>query len=468
MVEGGFTTAMGCLFSGLFLTGFALKLGASRTQIGILFALPALCGVAQLLGSYWIERRGQTKRLCLWTSALSRILYLPVLAAPLLLPGISAETRVWLIVGLMALSQIFASLGGVAWLSWTKMLVPANVRLPFLGRRNLVTTALSFATCMVGAVILDRLSGNDHPYLGFLIVFAGAVICGFIGWLLLCTIPAADSVVWREESSGVKLLSPLRQPNLRRIVLFYAVWNLAADLAAPFIPVFYLQKLHLSYGFIMVICTLNSAAGLATNNFWTRMAHRFGLKPIVFLATLGDACLPLLLLFIDADHCWMLVPIQLLGVFNTPIALGPDNFMLKLTPDRNASSYMAIFRAIVGPVAAISAVLGGWLAGSWGSASTLGEPLELNGLKLVFLVSFVGRVASLPFLSGVAEPGARPLGYVALVLQRLWTWGRLRRAATVKTPAHALPLRDRPGSAVGLRSAAAQPPERVLLLPLPE
>src|SRR3954469_24545942 len=103
VAEGGLATAMGSLFSGVFLTGFAVSLQASQLQIGVLFALPALCGVAQLAGSYWIERGGRARQLCISMSLVSRLLYLPVPLVPLLASGLAAGTKVWWVVGLMAL-----------------------------------------------------------------------------------------------------------------------------------------------------------------------------------------------------------------------------------------------------------------------------------------------------------------------------------------------------------------------------
>jgi len=113
VAEGGLATAMGSLFSGIFLTGFALAMGATRFQIGILCAIPALSGLSQVLGSYWLERFGGSKRLCVACSLLSRLLYLPVLIVPLLNTGWTSETKVWWIIGLMAVSHLLGSLAGV-------------------------------------------------------------------------------------------------------------------------------------------------------------------------------------------------------------------------------------------------------------------------------------------------------------------------------------------------------------------
>ena len=429
VAEGGLATAMGSLFSGVFLTGFALALGASRLQIGILFALPALCGVAQIAGSYWIERFGQCKRLCLTAALLSRLLYLPVLLVPIFATHLSDEAKVWWIIGLMAASNILGAMAGVAWLSWIKALIPANRIVPFFGERNLVNTGLSFVVCLLAGALVDAMSGGAAGQLpGFVAVFAIAMTCGLVGWVILARISAAEPPppTTAREPFAQMLAAPLREGNFRRVVWFYTTWNFAVNLAAPFYPVFFLQKLGLPLWYVMALSTLSSLMGLMANNFWTRVAHRFGVKPVVFAATLGEAFFPLWLIFIQAEWSWVLLLVHMTGIFNTPIAIGPDNFVLKLAPERNASSYMAVFRAFVGPATAIAAILGGWLAGSMGSASA--GSAALGGLTAVFVISFLGRVASLGLLAGVLEPQARTWGHIVTTVHRSRRFARLRLA----------------------------------------
>ena len=438
VAEGGLATAMGSLFSGVFLTGFAVSLEASRLQIGILFALPALCGVAQLAGSYWIERGGRARQLCLWMTLLSRLLFLPVLLVPLLATGLTAQSKVWWVVGLMALSHILGSLGGVAWLTWIKALIPAKARVSFFGRRNLVNTFLSFAVCLAGGLLVDAWgSGDQARIIGFAGVFVVAMTCGLVSWALAMRIPegAASPTVIEAAPFLSKLSAPVKEANFRRVVLFYTVWNLATNIAAPFVPVFFMQKLGLPFWYIIALSTLSSAMGMVANNFWTRLAERFGMKPVVLLATIGDALFPLALVLVSPQWTWVLLLIHLTGVFNTPIAIGPDNFLLKLAPDRNASTYMAVFRAFVGPASALAAVVGGYLAGMWSEASFEIGSLAFGGLQLVFLLSCLGRLGSLAFLAKVVEPDARPVSYLARVMRRsISLTNRRPQIATLPTP----------------------------------
>jgi Na+/melibiose symporter-like transporter len=409
-----------------------------------------------LAGSYWIERFGQSKRLCFVTSLVSRLLYLPVLLVPLLADGWSAETKVWWIIGLMAASNLLGAVAGVAWLTWIKSLVPANRLVPFFGQRNLVNTALSFFVCLAAGALIDALNGGGGSQLpGFIAVFAVAMACGLIGVAILSRIPAAEpsTTTSLREPFAKTLTLPLGEGNFRRVVMFYATWNFAVNVAAPFFPVYFLQKLGLPIWYVVALSTLSSLAGMAANNFWTRVAHRFGMKPVVLVATLGDAFFPLWLIFINAEWSWVLLIVHVSGIFNAPLALGPDSFVLKLAPERSASSYMAVFRAVVGPATALAAILGGWLAGAIISTDSLANTMALGGLKIVFLLSCAGRLASLALLMRVHEPGALPIHRIVAVVARARRRASFLRLARTTEPA-ILPM-----SAPGLAAVADALPQ---------
>jgi hypothetical protein len=397
---------MGSLFSGIFLTGFALAMGGTRFQIGVLFAIPAISGFAQLLGSYWLERFGGSKRLCVVCALLSRLLYVPVLVVPLVATGWSGQTKVWWIIGLMAASHLLGSLGGVGWLVWIKSLVPSSQLVPFLGRRHLVNTGLSFVVCLAAGGLADWLNSGTNSLAGFIIVFAIAMICGLVGWgLLSCISPSEEnSAAHMRPNYRTQLLATMSDANFRGLVGYFASWNLAVNLAAPFIPVYLLQKLGLPLWYVVTLTTMGSLIGLLVNGLWIRLVERFGMKPVLFAATFFDSLLPLSLVFLGREQSYLLWIAHLVGLFNTPIAIAPDHFILKLTPRQNASSYMALFRAVVGPATALAAVIGGLFV-SWGQEIAIGGQ-EFPALRAIFLISFLGRIGSLVLLNRIYEPGA--------------------------------------------------------------
>lgn len=434
VMEGALATVMGSLLGGVFLTGFALYLGASRLQIGILAAIPAFANLSQLGGAYFLEQTGKAKGLCVSMAWVSRLFWLPILLVPFVFRGASGETQTWWIIGFLAANAITGSIGGVAWLAWIKRLVPRERRLHLFSRRHLFNTALAFTMSIAGALVLDAcnhfLPGSVG---GFLVVFAGAMACGLVGVWILGWIPEEEVIGHEPQPFLASLAQPLKEQNFRRLVVFYSVWHLSTNLAAPFFAVYMLQKMQMPFWAVTLLATLSSVAGLAMNRFWTRLKEKFGIRPVVLLATLGDAFMPLCWLFVGPESYWLLLPIHLFGVFSAPLAMGPNNLVLKLAPDRNSSPYLAVFNAMTGPVTAIGAILGGYLAGSLAGMWHVG-PVSLTGLQLLFVISGVGRLASLGLLYLVKEPQAEPVVHVFRVLQRAGSFRREKRRRLAAMP----------------------------------
>ncbi len=62
VVEGSLATVMSTLLGGIFLTGFALQLGANRLQVGIMAALPTLSQAMQFIGVSFLNRTGRSSK----------------------------------------------------------------------------------------------------------------------------------------------------------------------------------------------------------------------------------------------------------------------------------------------------------------------------------------------------------------------------------------------------------------------
>ncbi len=428
VAEGALATVMGSLLGGIFLTAFALKLGATRLQIGILSALPTLANAAQFAGAYLVASSGRSRAVCLVATWTARLLWIPAVLVPLLFPHWSGPQQAWCVIAILGLGNLFAAVGGVAWLEWIQRLIPVNRRIAFFGRRNLYNSALTLGMSLGGALLVEgwaRFSGA--PEGGFLIVFGVAIACGLVGLVILGKIPAADSPRPTTSRGLSSLTGPFRDRDFRRLLVAYGSWNLASQLATPFFAVYMLERLRISFGVVTALATFGSLLGLATNGFWTRLKVRYGVRPVVLLASLGDALLPFCWLFVTPQWLWLLVPVHAFAIFNPPLTMGPHNFLLKLTSERGCAPFLASYNACTGTLAALGAILGGALASEFQGVWTAG-PLQFTGMQLLFFLSGVGRLVSLRLLAGITEPEAQS---VRLVLSHLLHRSRTPEPATL-------------------------------------
>ena len=101
IVEGTYSTVMGSLTGGVFLTGFALSLGAGNFEIGLLAAIPALASFIQIPASYFVEQSGKRRKISLRAAVIARSLWIPIALLPILALGYGQNYVVSIFLGLM-------------------------------------------------------------------------------------------------------------------------------------------------------------------------------------------------------------------------------------------------------------------------------------------------------------------------------------------------------------------------------
>ncbi|HWP35038.1 MAG TPA: MFS transporter, partial [Thermodesulfobacteriota bacterium] len=423
-IDGALASVFGALTGGVFLTGFALRLSANEVLIGLLAALPLVATVAQLSGAYLIERVGRRRAVCIAGAAASRLLWLFALALPLLAPAAPGEGALaaWLLLAVAGLSALLGSLGGVAWLSWMADLVPIGVRGRYFGSRNLVCGVTSMLATLAGGWYLDRFAPVGPPW-GFATLFALAVAAGWGSVHYLRRIP--DPVVPAEPPGREPFLRlvwlPLREPNFRRLVRFSLLWNGAVNFAAPFITVYMLETLKVSYVQVASLATLSTVAHLVTIRGWGRFADQFGNRPVMLVTGALAVPVPLLWLFVTpANFGWLAPAIHVLaGAAWAGHGLAGGNLLLRLAPRVHNAVYLSTFAALSGIGSAVGPVLAGLLALALRDRAVELGPFALDRFGFIFACSFAGRLLTLPLLRRVEEPRRASVREVIRVLRTI-------------------------------------------------
>ena len=114
--DGIFANMFAALTGGVFLTGFAIRLGMDEFMIGLLGSMPFLVAVFQMPTSYWIEKR-RRKEIAYWSAAVARTVWIPVVVV-FILPFLPLSTKASIVLLLLFISYVFITVSYVSWLSW--------------------------------------------------------------------------------------------------------------------------------------------------------------------------------------------------------------------------------------------------------------------------------------------------------------------------------------------------------------
>lgn len=433
-VEGCIATVQIALTGGGFQTGFALLLGCSPFWIGALGGIPAFAGLIQLVSSYLAQSYGQRKPLALWFSYFARLLWLPLLLIPFVLP------RPWWVgtfLGLTLLSSLCANISAPLWTAWITDLVPEDNRGRYFGRKNMFGGWVGMVVPVAGGYFLDAtVRRHLSSETAFAIIFGAATVFGTLSFLLGTRSPDVPTANDRPAGSGAggALLyyrAPFADPAFRRVMAYTATMVFAQSVAGQFITVYQLKYLNLSYTAFQLLSAVSTLASLAVMPLWGYLADKYGNKPILVICCGLVLTPPLLWILAVPDGItglWgyaadgalriSLTKLDIIGLNALAgigwagVGLTQFNLMIGSAPSQTRTVYVSAIAAVSGLAGGIAPLVGGALMEGLGRLAFPAHGFITSNYHVLFVLSTVLRGAAMLLVSPIREVGSRKAGYV--------------------------------------------------------
>lgn len=341
--------------AGSVLTGYALHLGATPGELGLIASAPLLGQATSPLAAWLAGRMGARKPLAIAAALLGRALWL--LAA--LLPAVAPPgSRVGLLVLVILLSSVGLAANGTLWTAWMGDVVPPRERGRYFGFRSGVLGAVGTGANLVAGAVLDALASP----MDFQVVLAVAVASGLLAGAMLWWHDEPPAPAGRLPLVGT-FVAPVRDANFRRFLAFAVYWSFAVLLAGPFVIPYFLGQLRMSFTQVAAWSAIASLSALVLSPLWGRVADRYGNRPVLKLTTFGaGTVLPLGWMLASPGVLW---PVWLSAVADAVVwgAIGPAQFNLALAsaPRENRASYVAVLSAATGVAGFIGGLTSGQL-----------------------------------------------------------------------------------------------------------
>jgi MFS family permease len=363
--DAAWATLAGALYGGVILVGFAVELGASASLIGLLAAIPFLAQVSQIGAVALVERVRQRRKITVLAVTASRILILG-LAIVAFLP--TAALQIALLVAVQIVVTLLGSVAGCSLNSWLHQLIPRETLGALFSRRLFWSTVLSSIGALSAGYLVQNWPGADKLH-AYSVAFAAASAAGFVSTYYLTRVPEPVMISSSTRVPIIDLLrAPFQDPDFRNVIAFMATWNLASNLAAPFITVYLLRQLHYELGTVTTLSMASQVATALTLYLWGRLSDRLSNKAIlsVALPAYFAALVGLAFTALPQPHALTLPLLYLIhvvmGVASGGIGLATGNLGLKCAPQGRGTSYLTAV-GLAGSVAAgIAALAGGALA----------------------------------------------------------------------------------------------------------
>jgi len=388
-------------FGEQYVTPFALKLGASSSDIGIIASVPSFIGsLFQVVGAKLTDKYHSRKKIVTTFVMLQAIMILPLFIIPLLTKSILLLTIIF------ALYLMCSNAGGPGWNSWIGSVIPESERAEYFSRRNKITLIFLLASVTLAGIILNYFS-EVNIWMGFGILFGIAFFGRIVSWYYLTKQFEPEYVINEEEYFSFKdFLKKMPETNFGNFVMFRSLMSLAVMIASPFFAVYMLKDLQFTYIQYTIIILVPMLIKILTVTYWGKYSKKIGTRNIMIVSAFLIAVIPIAwflagYFFFGHPILFFLIMLaeSISGFAWAGFELTTFNYILETVSPGKRARCVAYFNIIFGVAVLVGGLSGSWLVGHL--------PKEYHGISLllvVFIISAVARfIVPLLFLSKLQE-----------------------------------------------------------------
>jgi len=376
-----------------FLGVFAVRLGATPFQIGLLTALPALVNVIiPIPAARLIERQKERLPFILRSVVWQRLAYLLLALTPFL----GSRFQVGAIILLMGLATIPAAFLNLSITVLIGDLATPRDRSLVVSRRSIILAGTTTLVALLGGWWLDLV-----PFpLNYQCLFAVGAVASLLGLRYLRRIQLPYSPPPAEERRqghrGVDLRGTWREltthgPFWRfTFSAFFYHWGLF--LPGALWAIYRVRNLGANDRWIGLITMTFTASAVLGYSLAGRYARRWGERRLLIVCS-AVLCLYPVLTALSTSLPPLLGVAVIGGIFSSGLALALFNTTLALAPEDRRATYVALYTMLINVAAFLAPLAGSLLAEAMGIRETLylSGGLRLLGVGL-FAVALSGRV----------------------------------------------------------------------------
>lgn len=425
VTDGVCTMGMGALAGGPFLAAFALAIGASNYDIGMLATIALLSQLFQLPGLVLINYFPKRRAIVTIMAGASRLIWLFIILIPLLF----VNRGVTFLLQWFLISALVGAAAGPAWNSLLRDIVPKNSFGRVFAQRMALGTVLAIGLTLGGGWFVDQWQAvsPDTALYAYSCLFAVGLCLGLVATFTVSRLPEPTMKRDAKMSLVDLVLDPVKDGNFRKLLVFLAFWSFAVNMAGPFFVIYMLQRIGISLSLITILTVTSQVANLLFLKIWGKLADRYSCKSV--LAISGPLFLVSTLVWCFTtmpERYFLTIPVlfaihALSGIGLAGVNISAAGIALKLSPNEKAHGYMTVFGLVGALAGACGPMIGGLLADffaarelalslNWSDPARQLSVYAVNfkALDFVFLIAFVVGMFAMRKLAAVKEEGEVP------------------------------------------------------------
>ena len=350
--------------SARFMSVYAIRVGASPTELGLLASLPSLVLLfASALAVRWRRRYPSSTRAVFWPAFGFRLSFL----LPVFTPFFPHEWQpVWLILS-VTIPALPQGVGSIIFLIMMREAVHDQAMTALVSRRALAMNISVALGAVAFGFWLERVAFPLNYQLMFLFAF---VITLVSLWHVNRVRPMIAPVIDAVNHPSVPRI-PWRDPAFRRVAFITAIMHIGFFSVFPLMPLYLVDGLGANEGFMALISLAELAAAASVASIACRIVARIGNRSTIALGMSGTALGAFSIAL--APGLYYTVPAALLtGASWTLAGIGLFGYFTEHSPKEENSRYTTAYMQVV--------------ASSMFVAPLIGSALAENGIELVYVL----------------------------------------------------------------------------------
>ena len=345
---------------------FALRLGASNAEIGLLSSIPALLAILITVPSgQFYSRRSRRLPWIVGSLFIYRLGFLIVAMIAWLPVANRGTALIWLLIAFAIPAHFF----GVGWSSMMADVVTEAKRSEVFAARNiLVAIAVTLGTLGAGRW-LERIRFPVNYQTLYFVGFLASMVS--IWYIVRLEVPDSPVRPQTRADQGLRsLIASSRaalasEPDFLRLVVNTFAHGVGLWLVGPLYVLYYVRSLGAAEGWLGLNAMVGSLTPILGFYIWQRVIQRRGENPILISAISVVGLYPIL---VGLTPSLWLIPVwtALSGLVSPGVTLSHYPMLLKICPEGERPKYLGIYTMLMNVGAFIMPLLGVYLADRFG------------------------------------------------------------------------------------------------------
>jgi MFS family permease len=370
---------------------YAKSLGASATTLGLMAGMLPLMVVLQIPAARYVDRAGY-KNFVVTGWSIRTVFVALMTCLPLLPSGISAESRLGLLLILLFFFNAVRGVSSCGWLPWIASLIPTEVRGLYLTREAAVTNIASIVAFVLAALAL----GAEAEPSRFSLLFAFSTVCAIVSVVFLARIPREPLAPVDGASERPRLPQMLHSSAFKRLLTVNVCWSIASGGIITFLVAFLKEMVELPSQTILFITALAFIGGVLNQLLLRTALDRYGSKPVMKAGLILWVIVMLLWGLVAADVVSrsigvIAVLMFAVGLANSLVNLANIRLAMIVIPEKGRSHYFAVFSVVSSVTLGLSPIGWGLMIDACQGIHLVLAGLELNRYSILF-TAFAGML----------------------------------------------------------------------------